>query len=147
MSKRKSWFYGKEVEGRLYGLETVFLAEDFRKIKKVAKKFGHALIGVSLIDQLIDGYAEHISWGWIESYIDKGNFITLEATPCQISEIPQAIRLKAHILLWIDVPELDELKSSDSVKLCTKNHDMYVYTLHNGQRVTRNDYYHDRYDK
>lgn len=143
--KTANWWHGREIEGRLYGLETVFLARDFKKIKKVAKKFSHVLIGINLIDELNEESTKHITWEWIERYIDKGNFITLEASPDQIKYIPQAIKLKAHILLWIDVPELAELKSSDSIKVCTQLHDMYVFTLHNGQRVTRNDYYHDRY--
>lgn len=144
----KAYWYGKEIEGRLYGIDSLYIARDFKEYEEVSKDFNHVLIGVSLIDEMKKGKTT-ITWDLIEKQIDEeGKMFSIEAKPYQVKDLPHAMKLKCHILLWVDVPELDELKSSDSVKLSIKDHDMYVYTLFNGQRVTRNDYWvTDRYDK
>jgi hypothetical protein len=167
---RKKYWYGKEIEGRLYGLETLFVADDFKEFKKVAEKFNHILIGPTLIERMnysepkndidkfqracgmiknaLNGVTKNfITWGMIERMIDEDKkMFTIEAKPEHIKMLPKAIILKCHILLWLDVPELSKLKSSDSIKVCPQSHEMHVFTLHNGQKVTRQDYIHDRHD-
>lgn len=143
----KKFWYGKEIEGRLYNLDSIYIGHDFDTFENECNDFHHYLIGTSLIDEMDKGGTD-ITWNYLEELIDmKRKMVTIEARPEQIKKIPHSMKLKCHILLWIDIPELSELKSSDSVKLCIQNHDMYVYTLFNGQRVTRNDYIHDRYEK
>lgn len=145
---RKKYWYGKEIEGRFYGLETLFVSDDFDTFNEVAKKFNHILIGPPLIEKMSDGNVEtKITWLDIEKMLDEDKkMFTLEAKPEHIKLIPKSMILKCHILLWIDVPELAELKSSDSIKVCPRSHEMYCFTLHNGQKVTRQDYIHDRHD-
>lgn len=146
MKKTKNYWYGKEIEGRLYGVETAYIPRDFKPKKKFFNKFQHYLIGPELIKSMNSGKS-NITWKKIESLIDeKMIMITLEVKPGLLQDIPQSMKLKCHILYWIDAEELSELKSSDSVKIAMRSHDMYVFTLFNGQRVTRNDYLHDRYD-
>ena len=140
------YWYGKEIEGRLYGLESVFISTDlteseFTEIQKV----NHFLIGTSLIDEIDQGNT-YITWDKLFDLIVKDHkFITIEAKPDQIKKLPQKLKLRAHILLWLDIPELYDLKVTDSVKLCPALHEMYVTSLMNCQRVSKNDYYHDRY--
>lgn len=153
---RKKYWYGKEIEGRFTGLETLFISLDFEEFEKVQTRFSHILIGTTLIDQLYEAerlknqdfnVKTTITWERIEELIDNEfKYFTIEAKPEQIKKLPKAILLKCHILLWLDVSELGELKSTDSVKLCPQSHDMYCFTLHNGQRVTRDAYFHDRHD-
>lgn len=144
---KKVW-YGKEIEGRLYGIETLFISDDVAITDDVLSKFNHILIGPTLIEKMSDKNVEtYITWRSIEQRIDsEKTMFTIEAKPEHIKLLPKAILLKCHILLWLDVPELSELKSSDSIKVCPRSHDMYCFTLHNGQRVTRQDYIHDRHD-
>jgi len=143
---RKKYWYGKEIEGRLYGLETLFVSDDFDGFENVAAKFNHILIGPTLIEKM-KNTGSKITWDVIEKMIDdEKKMFTLEAKPENIKSIPQSMKLKCHILLWIDVPELAELKSSDSIKVCPRSHEMYCFTLHNGQKVNRVDYMHDRHD-
>lgn len=144
MSNRNYWT-GREIEGRLYGLDTLYIANDFKEYDSVSFRYHHVLIGTSLIEQMKSGKTE-ITWDKIHEQIRTDRkFFTLEVKPGQLKDIPQYIKLQCHILYWIDAEELEELKSTDSVKLSIRSHDMYVFTLHNGQRVTRNDYYHDKY--
>lgn len=147
---RKKYWYGKEIEGRFYGLETLFVSDDFseREYIKVCEKFNHILIGPPLIEKMFkEPESTQIKWSLIEEQIDEQKkMFTLEAKPEHIKMIPKSMILKCHILLWIDVPELAELKSSDSIKVCPRSHEMYCFTLHNGQKVTRQDYIHDRHD-
>lgn len=143
----KKYWYGKEVEGRLYGLDTLCIAADFKKFKKVAKRFNHILIGTSLIDEMHKNDTT-ITWGLLERMIDdESKFVSIEVRPKQLDKIPHKMKLKCHILYWIDAPEIAQLKDSDSVKICTQDHEMRVFTLFNGQKVKRDDYYHDRYDR
>lgn len=144
---KKVW-YGKEIEGRLYGIETLFISDDVAITDDVLSRFNHILIGPTLIEKMSDKNVEtYITWRLIEQRIDsEKTMFTIEAKPEHIKLLPKAIILKCHILLWLDVPELSELKSSDSIKVCPRSHDMYCFTLHNGQRVTRQDYIHDRHD-
>ena len=143
---RKKYWYGKEIEGRLYGLETLFVSDDFTEFVEVSKKFSHILIGPTLIEKMSSSPV-NIGWSLIEKMIDEDKkMFTLEAKPENIKSIPKSMLLKCHILLWLDVPELAELKSSDSIKVCPRSHEMYCFTIHNGQKVNRVDYMHDRHD-
>ena len=143
----KKYWYGKEIEGRLYGLESVFISTDLTEEEITSiLKVHHILIGTTLIDEIQSGNT-NITWDRILHWILIDNkYVTLEAKPEQIKPLPQAIKLRTHILLWLDVPELYDLKESDSVKLCHSLHEMYVTSFMNCQRVTKNDYYHDRFE-
>lgn len=143
--KKKNYWFGKEIEGRLYGLETVFIPKDFKAKKGLFKKFNHFLVGPILIEQMTNEKS-HIQWQQLENLIDAGKMVTLEVKPGQMKLIPQSMKLKAHILYWIDAAEIAEMKETDSIKLCSQSHDMFVFTLFNGQRVKRHDYIHDRYE-
>lgn len=146
--KRKDYWFGKEIEGRLYGLETVFIPKSFDAKKKLFKKFNHFLIGPTLICEMsTPSYEGPFSWELLESLIDSGKMVTLEVKQGQMKLIPQFMKLKAHILYWIDAEEVAQMKTTDSIKICTQSHDMFVFTLFNGQRVQRHDYTHDRYEK
>lgn len=146
-SKAKDYWFGKEIEGRLYGLETVFIPKLFKAKKSLFKKFNHFLIGPTLIEQMSDpAKIDKITWRKLENLIDEGKMITLEVKPGQMKLIPQSMKLKAHILYWIDAEEVSQMKETDSIKICTQSHDMFCFTLFNGQRVKRHDYIHDRYE-
>ena len=134
-----------EIEGRYYGIDTLFIADEYEDLVDDMYKVYHVLIGTSLVDKLAAGECVDISWLDIERYLREGNIVTLEVKPEQLKNVPHFVKLKAHILLWLDVPELDELKKTDSIKVCPRLHDMYVFTLMNGQKVERHEYLIDRY--
>lgn len=149
---RKKFWIGKEIEGRLYGLETLFLSDEITKedveyIKKYHNNINHILVGPALIEKMNAGKTELTTWSSLENFIDEDfGQVTIEARPKHIEKIPISMKLKCHILLWVDVPEIAELKSTDSIKLATRSHDMHVFTLFNGQKVNREDYIHDRHN-
>lgn len=143
---KKKYWYGKEIEGRLYGLESVFIPTDLndQELSEI-QNIHHYLIGTPLIDEIEKG-GTNITWDKVFDWIVYDNkFVTIEAKPGQIKFLPQKIKLRCHILLWLDVPEIYDLKVTDSVKLCPSLHEMYVTSFMNCQRVTKNDYFHDRY--
>lgn len=145
---RKKYWYGKEIEGRLYGLETLFVADVFDEYEEISKKFNHILLGPTVIEKLqSNDVKSKMSWDTIQQQVDEDKkMFTIEAKPKHIAMLPKWVLLKCHILLWIDIPELAELKSTDSIKICPRSHEMYCFTLFNGQKVNRADYIHDRHD-
>lgn len=142
----KYWF-GKEIEGRFYGLESAFIVDDLTEEEfNHALTVNHLLIGVPLIDKINKG-GTFITWSKLLHLIQVNNkFVTLEAKPEQLKFISQEMKLRSHILLWLDVPELNDIKSTDSVKLVTAPYEIYATSLMNCQKVTKHEYTHDRFN-
>lgn len=145
----KKYWFGKEIEGRLYGLESAFISDDLsRQEIETVKRVHHFLLNEELINKLNDNKTEFLSWDMIFNWIVLENkFVTLNIKPYQLKSLPMMIRIRCHLLLNLDVPELVDLKSTDSVKISSSSHEMYITSLINCQQVTKNDYYHDRYEK
>ncbi len=141
---RKYW-YGKECEGRLTDVETLFVADitsDF-DIKPAV----HIYFCSPATEQFINGNNDNIDWQWLNDYIDRTNVtVSLEVTPGMLQQIPAMIRIKTHIMYMMSEEEVGLLKKNDSIKVVYGDYKLYCTSIQNMQKVTPDDYKYDRYE-
>ena len=142
---RKYW-YGKECEGRLTDVETLFIADI--TVKGVdMEKMPHIYFCSGAVKQLTEGKGD-LNWDWMNKFIDRtGITISLECTPGMLNHIPPMIRIKTHIMYMINETEVGLLKKNDSIKVVYGDYNLYCTSIQNMQKVTPDDYKYDRYEK
>ena len=141
---RKYW-YGKECEGRLTDVETLFIADiDVKGLNM--EKAPHIYFCSPAVRQLIKGKGD-LNWDWMNSFIDRtGTTISLECEPGMLKHVPPMIRIKTHIMYMMNEEEVGLLKQNDSVKVVYAPYSLYCASIQNMQKVTPDDYKHDRYE-
>ena len=141
---RKYW-YGKECEGRLTDVETLFIADiDVKGL--VMEKAPHIYFCSPAVRQLIKGKGD-LNWDWMNAFIDRtGTTISLECTPGMLKNIPPMIRIKTHIMYMMNEEEVGLLKQNDSVKVVYAPYSLYCASIQNMQKVTPDDYKYDTYE-
>ena len=141
---RKYW-YGKECEGRLTDVETLFIADiDVKGL--VMEKAPHIYFCSPAVRQLIKGKGD-LNWDWLNAFIDRtGITISLECEPGMLKHIPPMIRIKTHIMYMMNEEEVGLLKQNDSVKVVYAPYSLYCTSIQNMQKVTPDDYKYDRYE-
>ena len=141
---RKYW-YGKECEGRLTDVETLFIADiDVKGL--VMEKAPHIYFCSPAVRQLIKGKGD-LNWDWMNSFIDRtGTTISLECEPGMLKHVPPMIRIKTHIMYMMNEEEVGLLKQNDSVKVVYAPYSLYCASIQNMQKVTPDDYKYDRYE-
>ena len=145
---RKYW-YGKECEGRLTDVETLFIADI--RIKGVdMKKMPHIYFCSGAVEQLITNDMKNqsqLDWDWMNKFIDRtGITISLECEPGMLKEVPPMMRIKTHIMYMMNEEEVGLLKQNDSVKVVYAPYSLYCASIQNMQKVTPDDYKYDRYE-
>ena len=140
---RKHW-YGKECEGRLTDIQTLFVADiesDFESMNAI-----HIYFCLPATQQLIDGKSD-LDWQWLNDLIDRTNVtISLEVTPGMLKKIPAMIRIRTHIMYMMNEEEVGLLKKNDSIKVVYGDYKLYCTSIQNMQKVTPDDYKYDRYE-
>ena len=141
---RKYW-YGKECEGRLTDVETLFIADiDVKGLNM--EKAPHIYFCSPAVRQLIKGKGD-LNWDWMNGFIDRtGTTISLECEPGMLKHIPPMIRIKTHIMYMMNEEEVGLLKQNDSVKVVYAPYSLYCTSIQNMQKVTPDDYKYDRYE-
>ena len=141
---RKYW-YGKECEGRLTDVETLFIADiDVKGLNM--EKAPHIYFCSPAVRQLIKGKGD-LNWDWMNSFIDRtGTTISLECEPGMLKHIPPMIRIKTHIMYMMNEEEVGLLKQNDSVKVVYAPYSLYCASIQNMQKVTPDDYKYDTYE-
>jgi len=141
---RKYW-YGKECEGRLTDVETLFIADiDVKGLNM--EKAPHIYFCSPAVRQLIKGKGD-LNWDWLNSFIDRtGITISLECEPGMLKDVPPMMRIKTHIMYMINEEEVGLLKQNDSVKVIYAPYSLYCTSIQNMQKVTPDDYKYDRYE-
>ena len=141
---RKYW-YGKECEGRLTDVETLFIADiDVKGLNM--EKAPHIYFCSPAVRQLIKGKGD-LNWDWLNSFIDRtGTTISLECEPGMLKDVPPMIRIKTHIMYMMNEEEVGLLKQNDSVKVVYAPYSLYCASIQNMQKVTPDDYKYDRYE-
>ena len=141
---RKYW-YGKECEGRLTDVETLFIADiDVKGL--VMEKAPHIYFCSPAVRQLIKGKGD-LNWDWMNSFIDRtGSSFSLECEPGMLKHIPPMIRIKTHIMYMMNEEEVGLLKQNDSVKVVYAPYSLYCASIQNMQKVTPDDYKYDTYE-
>ena len=141
---RRHW-YGKECEGRLTDVETLFISDI--GVKGVdMEKMPHIYFCSPAVKQLIEDKSE-LNWHWMNKFIDRTKItISLECEPGMLQKIPPMIRIKTHIMYMAGIEEAKFLKKNDSIKIVHGPYELYCTSLQNMQKVTPDDYKHDRYE-
>ena len=141
---RKYW-YGKECEGRLTDVETLFIADiDVKGL--VMEKAPHIYFCSPAVRQLIKGKGD-LNWDWLNAFIDRtGTTISLECEPGMLKDVPPMIRIKTHIMYMMNEEEVGLLKQNDSVKVVYAPYSLYCASIQNMQKVTPDDYKYDTYE-
>ena len=141
---RKYW-YGKECEGRLTDVETLFIADiDVKGL--VMEKAPHIYFCSPAVRQLIKGKGD-LNWDWLNAFIDRtGTTISLECEPGMLKDVPPMIRIKTHIMYMMNEEEVGLSKQNDSVKVVYAPYSLYCASIQNMQKVTPDDYKYDRYE-
>ena len=141
---RKYW-YGKECEGRLTDVETLFIADiDVKGLDM--DKAPHIYFCSPAVRQLIKGKGD-LNWDWLNAFIDRtGTTISLECEPGMLKEVPPMMRIKTHIMYMMNEEEVGLLKQNDSVKVVYAPYSLYCASIQNMQKVTPDDYKYDRYE-
>lgn len=135
---RTHW-YGKEVEGRFTDIETLFVS-DTKALQEKLQVPAHVYFCSPATEQLI----EQNDWSNMFDLISDNTFVTIEATPGMVEQIPPMIRIRAHILLMLNCSDAGLLKKTDSIKVVYADYSLYCTTVHNMQQVTPDDYKFDR---
>lgn len=139
---RTHW-YGKECEGRLTDIETLFIADITAKGIDM-EKMPHIYFCSNAVEQLIQS-KDNLTWDWLNKFIDRTNItITLEVIPGQLQKIPPMMRIKSHIMYMVEVEEIRLLKQNDSIKVVHGAYDLYCTSIQNMQKVVPDDYKYDR---
>ena len=141
---RKYW-YGKECEGRLTDVETLFIADiDVKGLNM--ERAPHIYFCSPAVRQLIKGKGD-LNWDWMNSFIDRtGTTISLECEPGMLKHVPPMIRIKTHIMYMMNEEEVGLLKQNDSVKVVYAPYSLYCTSIQNMQKVTPDDYKYDTYE-
>ena len=142
----KKYWFGKEVEGRFTDIETLFVAD----INAAANDGifedapSHIYICSPATQQLISDENDEMDWSKLFDLINQKTFISIEATPEMLVDIPPMLRIHCHIMLMINCEEAGMLKKTDSIKLVYDDYSLYCTTVHNMQRVAPDDYKFDQ---
>ena len=141
---RKYW-YGKECEGRLTDVETLFIADiDVKGLNM--EKAPHIYFCSPAVRQLIKGKGD-LNWDWLNAFIDRtGITVSLECEPGMLKEVPPMMRIKTHIMYMMNEEEVGLLKQNDSVKVIYAPYSLYCASIQNMQKVTPDDYKYDTYE-
>lgn len=141
---RKYW-YGKECEGRLTDVETLFIADiDVKGLNM--EKAPHIYFCSPAVRQLIKGKGD-LNWDWLNAFIDRtGITISLECEPGMLKDVPPMVRIKTHIMYMMNDEDVGLLKQNDSVKVVYAPYSLYCASIQNMQKVTPDDYKYDRYE-
>jgi hypothetical protein len=142
----KKYWFGKEVEGRFTDVETLFIADIYAAYEDGVFEDMPAHIYVCSLatEQLISDEHSEMNWNKLFNLIDQKTFISIEATPEMIYDIPPMLRIHCHIMLMISSPEAGMLKKTDSIKLVYDDYSLYCTTVYNMQRVAPDDYKFDQ---
>ena len=141
---RKYW-YGKECEGRLTDVETLFIADlDVKGLNM--EKAPHIYFCSPAVRQLIKGKGD-LNWDWLNAFIDRtGITVSLECEPGMLKDVPAMMRIKTHIMYMMNEEEVGLLKQNDSIKVIHAPYSLYCASIQNMQKVTPDDYKYDRYE-
>ena len=143
----KKYWYGKECEGRLTDVETLFIADtNINEQDLDMKQYPHIYFCSPAVNQLINAHGK-LSWEWLNDFIDETNItVSLEVTPGMLRQLPAMIVIKTHIMYMIHDKEVGLLKKNDSIKVVYGDYKLYCSSIQNMQKVTPDDYKYDRHE-
>ncbi len=128
----KDYWYGKEVEGRLFGLHTLF---NRNKVGVITKDVQHLYFTVEFWE--LENAEELIEY-WMLKYP-----VSVEVTNETYKHLTPNIKVRAHIIYRIKDKNVFDLKETDSVFVDGNMFNVLCFTKHNALKVNYNDYSND----
>jgi hypothetical protein len=145
---RKYW-YGKEIEGRLTGIETAFIYDmsvfenDDHPYNRVFSK-PHIYFCKNAVKQLLERDEFVIEMqDVIAMIVDRDKIVTLEVDNELLKQLPPVAKIKCHLMYMIEDEGISDLKMTDSVKVQYKPYHLICATVENFQHVNKEDYQYD----
>lgn len=137
----RSYWYGKEVEGRLSDIETVFVR---KKIPQNYKQYPH----IYFTTEYIEYCCKHTdTWVTISDILETNQIVTIEANSTTLDNIPQSVFNRVHIIYRIADPNVAKLKKTDTLSIDAGWYRVHQITKCNLMEITPDDYKFDRTDK
>ena len=106
----KSYWYGREVEGRLSDIETVFVRG---QVPKNYKDYPH----IYFTTEYIEMACVHENWDEIHTILETKQYVTIEANEKTMDKIPMSIFNRAHIIYRIQNKHVAKLKNTDTLSV------------------------------
>ena len=142
MIERHFW-YGLEVEGRFTGIETCFVR---RIVPSDYQRYPHVYFTWEYVRMLISKESKKKeknigeTWDYVREIICDRTLVTLEIQPGDIVYIPHDIRNRVHIIVRVSLPDMDHLKSTDTIAIDSKMYDVYTVTKNQMQHTPPEEY-------
>ena len=138
---QSNFWVGKEVEGRLKGLQTLFIVGD-QSIDVILDKLYQCLKQHIIVSHLYfgaGGQSEVANYDTIRYFISRGYLITYEVMLNNLNLVPGDILSSCHIMACISQENVKLLKTTDTVKLETSS---LIYCIPKEQfmKTSRDEY-------
>ena len=140
MFGHKFW-YGREVEGRLADMDTVFVREE---LPSNWNMYPHVYFTIEFIKSCI----ERDKWNLIHNILNTSkNMVTIEVNAETIEKIPMSIFNRCHLIYRIPDTHVAKLKSTDTVSIDQGWYRVHQITKCNMMEMTPDSYRYDRIDE
>jgi hypothetical protein len=140
LSLSSSFWTGKEVEGRLKGLQTLFIVGD-QSIDTILDKLYKCLKEHIIVSHLYFGAGRQSKVNKYDTirYFNREYLITYEVMLDELDQVPDDILLSCHIMACIPQENVRLLKTTDTIKLETSG---LIYCIPKEQcmKTSRNEY-------
>ena len=133
----KSYWYGKEVEGRLSDIETVIVRG---QVPKNYKEYPHIYFTIEYMEMA----CVHGNWDEIHSILETKQYVTVEANCKIMDKIPMSIFNRTHIIYRIPNEHVAKLKNTDTVSIDAGWYRVHQITKCNMMEINPDDYKFDR---
>ena len=133
----KSYWYGKEVEGRLSDIETVFVRG---QVPKNYKDYPHIYFTIEYVEMA----CVHGNWDEIHRILDTKQCVTIEANEKTMEKIPMSIFNRAHVIYRIPDAHVAKLKKTDTLSIDAGWYRVHQIMKCNLMEINPDDYKFDR---
>ena len=133
----KSYWYGKEVEGRLSDIETVFVRG---QLPKNYKEYPHVYFTIEYIEMC----CVHGNWDDIHTILETKQYATIEANSKTMDKIPMSIFNRAHVIYRIPDIHVAKLKKTDTLSIDAGWYRVHQIMKCNLMEINPDDYKFDR---
>jgi hypothetical protein len=135
----KRYWYGKEVEGRLSDMETVFVRSE---VPTNYIEYPHVYFTIEYITHAVNS---PVLWDRIYQILDNSNkMITIEANDRVIDSIPMSVFNRVHIIYRIQDANVAKLKKTDTLSIDAGWYRCLQVTKHNMMETDPDTYKFDR---
>lgn len=135
----KRYWYGKEVEGRLSDMETVFVRSE---VPANYIEYPHVYFTIEYIARAVDS---PVLWDRIHQILDNSHkMITIEANDNVLDKIPMSVFNRVHVIYRIQDPNVAKLKKTDTLSIDHGWYRVHQIMKCNLQEINPDDYKFDR---